>query len=285
MDNKISNMDISRFDPTEASVRSVRQWLFAIIDSELDKDPEERDYDLIEDCSELERELPTEESGMSESEITVGLERIKAHVATEEIKENKIIISKKKSRKSVRVIVILAAVISTMLLSLTAIAFSQGKSVGEFISENIQKIFCMDAGEQMRNEEITLIKNGNGGSYSSLEQAVCAAGVDILYPSYLPKGIKIERVVMSSADDGKTIISYITNDEKLYIRVTTGVNLISDSQDVLTVHRTLMSEFYIFNKNGEFQAIGLYNGNRYAINYNDYDVLLKILNSLKEIEK
>ena len=65
MDNKISNMDISRFDPTEASVRSVRQWLFEIIDSELDKDPEERDYDLIEECSELERELPTEDGGMS----------------------------------------------------------------------------------------------------------------------------------------------------------------------------------------------------------------------------
>ena len=87
MDNKISNMDISKFDPTNASVDSVRKWLFAIIDAELDKAPDKRDYDLIKECSECEMELPVEDVGMSESDLIVGLERIKAHVTTGETKE------------------------------------------------------------------------------------------------------------------------------------------------------------------------------------------------------
>ena len=286
MDNKFSKMDISKFDPTNASVDSVRKWLFAIIDAELDKDPEERDYDLIEECSECERELPTEGAGMSEKELAVGLERIKAQVSETEDKESKIIKTKKKAKKSVRVIVILAAAISVMLLSVTAMAISQGKSVGKFISENIQKIFNMDAGEQIEESGITLIKNGELSSYSSLEQAVKAIGVDVLYPSYLPEGIKIERIVVTrSKNDEQIMISYITNDSNISIRVTTKVSSISEVQDDLTPYRTEIMDFYIICRDGIAQARGLWEENEYGIKCSDYNELIKILDGLKETEK
>ena len=284
MDNKFSKMDISKFDPTNASVDSVRKWLFAIIDAELDKDPEERDYDLIEECSECERELPTEGAGMSEKELAVGLERIKAQVSGTEDKEIKIIKTKKKSKKSVRVIVILAAVISTLLLSVTAIAISQGKSVGEFISENIQKIFDMDGGEQIEGENITLIKNGEGTIYSSLEQAIKATEVDILYPSYLPNGVKIERIVVTKEED-QVMISYITNDSGLSIRITVEVDSISDIQENSKLYRSPIMDFYTMSKSEIIQATGVYKENKYDIQYNNYAELAKILNGLKEIEK
>ena len=286
MDNKFSKMDISKFDPTNASVDSVRKWLFAIIDAELDKDPEERDYDLIEECSECERELPTEGAGMSEKELAVGLERIKAHVSETEDKEIKIIKTKKKSKKSVRVIVILAAVISAMLLSVTVAAISQGKSVGEFISENIQKIFNMDGGEQIEEGGITLIKNGVSNSYTSFEDAIEAIDEDILYPSYLPDGVRVERIVVTkSKADEKVMVSYITNDKNLYIRVTIGTKATLDYEENAYIYESALSEYYIIRENQIYQASGIYKKEYSDIQYNNYDELLKILDGLKEMEK
>lgn len=285
MDNKFSKMDISKFDPTNASVDSVRKWLFAIIDAELDKDLEERDYDLIEECSECERELPTEGAGMSEKELAVGLERIKAQVSETEDKEIKIIKTKKKSKKSVRVIVILAAVISTMLLSVTVAAISQGKSVGEFISENIQKIFNMDAGEKISNDEITLIKNGEFYSYSSLEDALKSVDENILYPSYLPNSVKIERIFIVKSDDGSISISFITNDDNISIRMTTNVTSISDLEKNSNLYKSSNIDFYLFEEDGIYQSTGLLKNVRYSIKYTDYDEMLNIMDGFKEIKK
>lgn len=286
MDNKFSNMDISKFDPTNASVDSVRKWLFAIIDAELDKDPEERDYDLIEECSECERELPTEGAGMSEKELAVGLERIKAQVSETEGKDIKIIKTKKKSKKSVRVIVILAAAISVMLLSVTAMAISQGKSVGKFISENIQKIFNMDASEQIEEGGITLIKNGERLQYSSIEEVTTAMGYNILYPSYLPQGVNVEEIILTNTDDNdKTIISFVTNDIRLSFRITIGDDSTFDYQTSSELYKISFCDCYVIKKEGSIQAIFYYKENKYDIKCNNYDELIKILDELKEIEK
>ena len=138
MDSKFYRIDISKFDPTDASAEDIRKWLFAIIDAELEKDPEERDYDLIEECSEFEAELPEMDIELSKSEYVAGLERIKAKTSVTEHKEAKILKNKKKTKKSVRIIAILVASIATLLLSLTVAASVQGKPVMQFISENIK---------------------------------------------------------------------------------------------------------------------------------------------------
>ena len=284
MDYKFSNMDISKFDPTNASVDSVRKWLFAIIDAELDKAPDKRDYDLIKECSECEMELPVEDVGMSESDLIVGLERIKAHVTTGETKENKILISKKKSKKSVRVIVILAAVISVLLLSVTAMAVSQGKSVGDFISENIQKIFNMDAGEQIEEGDITLIKNGERQSFNSVEDAINEMQYNILDFTYLPNGIRIEKIIATTTKDGEAI-SFVTNDKNLYIRVTIGAESVLGDKDDVYIHQSGLIDYYIIEESEVYQAEGIYENVNYGIQYNNYYELLKILDGLKEIEK
>jgi hypothetical protein len=98
MDNKFYRKDISEFDPTNASAEDIRKWLFAIIDAALEKDPEERDCDLIEECSEFEAELPEMGVEMSEDEYAAGLERIKARASAGERKETKTLENKKKSK-------------------------------------------------------------------------------------------------------------------------------------------------------------------------------------------
>ena len=214
MDNKFYRIDISKFDPTNASAEDIRKWLFAIIDAELEKKPEERDYDLIEECSNFEAELPLLDTDveLSKSDYVAGLERIKAQTTATEHKETIVLRPKKKTKKSIRIIVILAASLAMLMISLSVAAAMQGKPVVQFISDSFKTILGMDSGDKLNNESITLIKDDALSSYSSLEEAVMSTGYNVLYPSHLPSGITIERIVITDVDSkGNIFISYVAN--------------------------------------------------------------------------
>lgn len=287
MDNKFYKTDISKFDPTKASAEDIRKWLFAIIDAELDKDPSERDYDLIEECAAFEMELPELGIEASESELAAGLERIKALVPTFEPQEIKIIKTKKKTKKSVRIITILAASLATLILSLTVAAAVQGKSVVQFIDDSFKSILGMGSGDKIDDEGITLHKYGEGYKYNSLEDAVIASGYDILYPTYLPKEVKVEKIAIIDVDDRDSItIMYISNDESLFVEIYPSDDLpIYKWENTILCENDIIDFYIIKTVDGSYQAVGLYKNMRYSIKYSNYDELINILNGMKGIEK
>ena len=286
MDNKYYRKDISRFDPTNASAEEIRRWLFAIIDAELEKAPEDRDYDLIAECSEFEAELPESDVELSESEYAVGLERIKAKTPATEHKETKILEPKKKIKK-VRVIAVLAASLATLILSLTVAASVQGISVWQFVSENFKNILCMESGDKLNDKSVTLVKNGELISCTSIEDAVRLIDEEMLYPTYLPDGVKIEKIVATNIDSESQLkVFYITNDSELSIMIDTNIDSDYDDWNNATVYSDSIVDFYIMKKSdGSCQAVGLHNNMRYYIKNNNYDELINILNGIKEIEK
>ena len=289
MDNKFYRIDISKFDPTNASAEDIRKWLFAIIDAELEKDPDERDYDLIKECSDFEAELPLSDTDieLSESDYVAGLERIKAQTSVTEHKETKILRPKKKTKKSVRIIAILAASLATLILSLSVAASVQGKPVVQYIVDNVKAILGMDDGEKLDEDSITLVKNGEIFTYSSIEEAIKSIHSEMLYPTYLPDGVKMERIVVMDYDDSNSrAICYIANDDKLSITINYNFNLIYPDLEYSTVHAGSIIEFYIIKTiDGGYQAVSINNNTRYSVKYNNYDELINILNGLKEIEK
>ena len=297
MDNKFYGIDVSKFDPTNSSAAEIRKWLFAIIDAELEKDPDERDYDLIKECSDFEAELPLSDTDieLSESDYVAGLERIKAQTnATEHKeakilrpKETKILRPKKKTKKSIRIIAILAASLATLILSLTVAAAVQGVSLWQFVSENFRNILDMDPGDRLNDEGVTLLKYGERTEYASLEEAVKSTGYDVLYLSNLPRGVEVESVVVSDGDSTEdVVILYVTNNANLSVSIYSYSNSFYPNREDYTIYEDSIIDFYIAEKDdGSYQAIGLYNGMRYSIKYNNYDELINILNGIKEIEK
>ena len=96
----------------------------------------------------------------------------------------------------------------------------------------------------------------------------------------------VENEVENTENDNQIMVSYITNNTNLYIRVTTGVNSIDyDNQESLTLYKSKKIDFCIMDKKVAFQATGLYEENKYAVKFNDYNELVKILDGFKEIEK
>lgn len=287
MDNKFYRKDISKFDPTNASAKEIRKWLFAIIDAELEKDPEDRDYDLIEQCSDFEAELPLSDSDieLSESELAAGLERIKARIPAAECKETKILEPKKKPKKSVRIIAVLAASLAVLILSVTVAAAVQGKPVLQFISDNVKAILGMDAGDKLEDRSITLVKYGESLQYSSVEEAISSLEYRILYPSYLPEGVKIERIVVTDNGQGGMKIVFITNDINLSLDVTNSYQTNPENWNEAIIYNVGSIEFYIIEKLGTYQAIGYSDDLEYNVMYHNYDELINILDGIKEIEK
>ena len=287
MDNKFYSKDISKFDPTNASVEDIRRWIFAIIDAELEKGSEEIDYDLLEECAKLDAELPDTDFEISESEYAAGLERIKALVPATEHKETKVLKPKKKTKKSVRIIAILAASLAVLLLSLTVVAAVQGMTLSEFIIDNIKTVFDMDTGDKLDDAGVSLIKNGELIKYSSIEDAISSINIDLLYPTYLPDGIKVERIAIFDADDnGSKVISYVTNNINFSVEIHSNNRLPSSAELNSTIFENDIAKFYIMKMDDTFyQVVTLYNNMSYSITYNDYDELIKILDAFKEIEK
>lgn len=287
MDNKFYRKDISSFDPTNASAKEIRKWLFAIIDAELEKDPEDRDYDLIEQCSDFEAELPLSDSDieLSESELAAGLERIKARTPAAECKETKILEPKKKPKKSVRIIAVLAASLAVLILSVTVAAAVQGKPVLQFISDNVKAILGMDVGDKLEDRSITLVKYGESLQYSSVEEAISSLEYRILYPSYLPEGVKIERIVVTDNGQGGMKIVFITNDINLHIGISNDISAMDQIDESAEIYNSENIAFGIFYKAGIYQSLGEYEKMKYSVKYDDYDELINILNGIKEIEK
>ena len=281
---KIPNrkMDCQPKDSTE----EIRGWLYAIIEAELNKDEEQIDYELIQECSDLDAYLAGNESPLGEEEYQQGLQLIqsKTTVRHEENAGLSSPVLQKKKRWSVRVAIIAAAVLIVMFSTIAVVATSQGLSVADFISENIKKITSMKPGETIQGDKITLIKGETTAEYSSVEEAIAALEVDILYPTTMPKDVKVEEIIMTHYGAPSIYkIIFITNKPDEYgISVNNEILTHPENWQHATKHEVNGIAFYVLTlSDGTYQAVGHQNGFEYQIFAANMDDLLTIVNGMK----
>ena len=195
------------FDPANATDEQIRAWLFAIIDQELDKPEGQEDTELIRECSECEMYLSGSENTLTEAQYLAGLAKIKQHTAS---------MNEKKAHKPRvwrRLPALLAAVLALIVLSAGAVAAVNGSPAWEFITTNIQQILGMEPGDTLESDKVTLVKGDLVAEYDSVEDALKAGGFEgILYPTELPEGVKIERIIQTiEGDNDKYSITFILN--------------------------------------------------------------------------
>ena len=159
--DKSREKDLSRFDPTNASDDQIRMWLFAIIDAELEKSDDEIDEELIRECSDCEAYLSHSNADITDAEYAAGLAKIKekAEALKKKSQNEKIIVFKPRKRKVARkALVIIAAVVATMILSVSVVAAFNGTNAWDFILDNIKRISTMKPGDVIEGDRITLVK-------------------------------------------------------------------------------------------------------------------------------
>lgn len=191
--------------------------------------------------------------------------------------------SKKKSKKRAVAAVATVAIITTLLFAVVSVAaHNQGYSnAWEFITENIKQILNLNAGETMESDGITFVKGEDAVSYASMEELIEAEQIDILYPANLPNDIRVTKIMQNNISEDHAVLSFVFNDSNLNLSVSNVQNINQNDISTQEKYKTNSMTFYIFHKaDGSYQAIGQDEKYEYRIIYNDYDVLVLILNNM-----
>ena len=283
-------IDITRFDPTNASDDQIRLWLFAIIQAELEKDDAEIDEELIDECSDCEAFLSHNNPEISQEEYALGLARIKAKAQAIQAESPNIAVqAKPKKRRFMRVAVyFLAAALAVAILTVGVVAAFSGSAAWEFIMTNIKQIVGMEPGDTLDDDKVTLIKGDLVAEYDSVEEALKAGGFEgILYPTVLPDGIKTERIIYShNGNSEKYRLIFITNNDNIsysisnYDHYTVGNWA---SAEILVINNITYYVEYISEKN-EYQIGFTHKEFEHILTITSYDDLINILNSMEELK-
>ncbi len=280
-----SNAFLLDLNMNRATKEQKIQWLCQIIDNETDKPEDEIDFALIGECSAYLRELSKKEAEATQEQKRRILQQIKAH--HNQTAKNVAKVLRPNWRTTRKVVAIAIAAALALLSTLTVIAKVKGYSnAWEYVRENLQKIVGMSAGDQVNDGEITLVKNEDVFTYQSIEELMRQEGYDILYPSKLPDGVQISNVIHQIISEEKTIYCYQFTDPNLFIVASTTYDFLPEN---LTQHKKLenvsLETYLVKEADGDYQAV-VYDGKyEYSVRCEDYDVLLKILNGMKEVGK
>lgn len=282
---KIKNNEfLLNLDMKDASREQKISWLCQIIKNETDKPEDQRDFDLIAECTEYLQELSEPDAEPTQEQMDRILLEIKANHPESEIAKP----VAKRPRKLMRIMAVAAVLVVMLFSALTVAAKIQGYSTAwEFVLENIERIAKMQSGDSLNENGITLIKGDKSVSYSSIEELISSEGYDILYPSDLPNDVQFTKIVQQRVNEEYIMYSYIFSDSNLSISVATVESLNSEDLQSHEIFETgTGTMFYIKSfSNGTYQAIGYDGKYEYRILYNDYEFLKNITFNMKGIKK
>ena len=277
---KIKNNEfLLSLDMKDASREQKISWLCQIIKNETDKPEDQRDFDLIAECTEYLQELSEPDAEPTQEQMDRILIEIKANHPESEIAKP----VAKRPRKLMRIMAVAAVLVVMLFSALTVAAKIQGYSTAwEFVLENIERIAKMQSGDSLDENGITLIKGDKSVSYSSIEELISSEGYDILYPSDLPNGIQISKVTMNKVNNDNMIMTFVFNDKDLSIFVSDNYQIYEE--DLLTYETYEANGIYFYIKsfsNGTYQATGYYKDFEYRFMYTDVETLKIILQNMK----
>ena len=248
---------------TAEPAEKLRAWLYATIEAELKKDENEIDYELIRECSELDACLTGSDTPMTEREYRNALQQIQAKVAERQAERcgAQVLLPKKEKRRTVRTVLIAAVVAIVMLSTVAVAAISQGLFPAELMYRTHQ--------------------------YATVEEAADALELDILYPTQMPEGAELEKIVLSAIGYNVYEIIFITN-KPTECRMSVKNEVVTDPStwQNTTQHEAGGITFYVLPlSDKEFLAIGQQNGFEYQVTATNMEDLLVILNGMKQVIK
>lgn len=235
---------------------------------------DEGDMDLIHACASRLDELNG--PAMSDEEFLAVIKKVEDEYVSSNT--NTLPVRTVKRRLASKKIWLVAAVIALLAAMVTVTASAFGFNVFEYFKE----VIGLPAGEKVDKDTITLVNNGKFEEYGSIEELLLAEKIDILYPSVLPDGVRMEEVNISIGQNSGDYVEYITNDPATIVTVDTNTEpqLISGYKEQITVGECT---FYAFS-DGDFYAVSYYNDCYYYIGSDSYENLILIINNMREIK-
>ena len=234
---------------------------------------DEGDMDLIHACASRLDELNG--PAMSDEEFLAAIKKAEEEYVSSNT--NTLPVRTVKRRLASKKIWLVAAVIALLAATATITVSAFGFNVFEYFKE----VIGLPAGEKVDKDTITLVNNGKFEEYGSIEELLLAEKIDILYPSVLPDGVRLEAVNISIGQNGNDFIEFKTIDSSIYISVDTKME--NDTIDGYTEHFVVANCTYYVFKDEKF-AVCYYDDCYYYISSDSYENLILIINNMREIK-
>ncbi len=267
--------------------------LYRIIENELQKPEDEMDSSLIAECSDFIDELRQEQGDIPSPDYDRKLELI--YAALEGGDEEKLDQAPQMAkrlrlpRRKCVFIRLAAALVAILVLtmSLTVVAVRNGySSAWAYVVENIKDIMNMSGGDTDENGGITIEIHNSSTQYSTIEELLEKEQLDMMFPSVLPEGVILQRVVQHDLEANVKMWDFQTNTDRFSIVVYDYYRAPLEKLESMIEYQTERLYFVIVQKEDHtYQAIAQQDGYEYVIRYEDYDGLIKILTGMKGIDK
>ena len=261
-----------------AERQSLKDKLMAIILLETSKDYKEMDSDLVTECVDFLMELEGKER-LTKAEIEKRVSEIPF--------KGKVTAINSYAKKKIRAkrLAVIAAVLAVLLAIFSIIAISFGCAEDNVVSRYVRYVVeFMNGGEQLKFENIELIKPNESKTFSSAEELVRHENIGILFPTWLPEDEKITKCwYIDDEIDGKHYIFQCNNPQySLTVYIETPI---SDEIKTDNLMKTIgIFNVYILKEDSVVQGIFEHKECFYTIDADTEEDLLKIIENLKEIE-
>ena len=255
-----------------------------MIDAEMQK--KHPDMDFVNECLAALREWDTDMIKLTSEEVALRYEKLSASLEAKKKGNSAPAVGRKQSMPLwKRAILVAVAVLLVTALSLTVVAATTD---GPF-SDWIKTVLGAKPGDEVQGDGVTYIMTSNARQYKTMKAAWKAENIDLLYPSALPEGLKINRVHISESQGVQSL--YLNYNDKRY-----SFSVEYDSHRLLNIstrESVVINgfDFYIYSNVGmvtdplkiSFGANLVYNGDLYTIQAPGYDELMLILTNIKEM--
>lgn len=192
---------------------------------------------------------------------------------------------KKHNRVFLKVAVSFASVCLILLSSFSVMALAMGgySQAWSYISTHVHEILNMD-GNKTEIDGIEIIKSDYTKKYDTIEELLSTENLDILYPSALPEGVKIEKIVIESNSNFKKI-SYVFSSDDINLNIKNTFDIDLSKLDNLKIFTVNNADFHIIElQDSTFQDVAHINEFEYTMNCIKYDDLIYILSNMKGLE-
>ena len=180
---------------------------------------------------------------------------------------------------------LVAACIAILVALFSIISVAYDWSVFDFLTEKFGSVHSAPVGEKQEFNGVTVFVNGKNTNYKSIEAALKAEKIDILYPTVLPDNINVTEIIFSEDIDTNGVFFRFNNTE-LFIEVFSNKQLTAATKkDATEVQEINSITCYICEMPdiNSYQINFEYNGDIYAFNHSNRELLVEIIENLEEI--
>ena len=255
-------------------------------DLEAEKPVEEMDVSLVMACVELILELRGETVNFTPEEVEEKVRKIPFVEETTTLNTPPKSVKGRSTKVKSRKILLIAAIISLLIaiFAVTSIAFEW--NIFDELKNKFGSVLDIPFNQQIDANGITVIVNGEPLLYNNPQEFFEEKNIQVLYPTVLPKDVKLNQIMLSQ-DNSKEKIILMFNDIDFTYCVVYNQKISEDIKSVSTDILKLNGIDCYVNDMSDIGIIQIYfefNGNLYKITYNNEQDLIDVIENLKELK-